>query len=254
MNKKILLSALVLATSITANSQKFTKLEDNDPTQQTEQIEQDKDTAKEKAKKAEKKKEAAKKEATRKQPSVAAKYLEGAVPLVDGKVVWTTTVNCPGVTAQQAYERAIAFLKAYCKEKGKVHEKKSQESSIAVVNSEDHQIGARIHEDIVFVNKGLQYDCAILHYTLVVDCKADGKCDITMHRMSYTYEEDRGGGTFPAEDMLSDENALNKDHSDIRRGAGFKKFRTKTIDSKDRLFKRLSNAINGIADEAAEEK
>ncbi len=249
MNKKILLSALALAATITANSQKFTKLEDNDPTQQTEQVAQDKKADKEKAKKAE-----AKKATTKKKASVDAKYLEGAVPLVDGKVVWTTTVDCPGVSAQQAYERAIAFLKAFCQEKGKVHEKKSQESSIAVVNSEDHQIGARIHEDIVFVNKGLQYDCAIFHYTLIVDCKADGKCDITMNRMSYTYEEDRGGGTFPAEDMLSDENALNKDHSDIRRGAGFKKFRTKTIDSKDRLFKRLSDAINGKVDETAGEK
>ena len=250
MNKKILLSALVLATSITtANSQKFTKFEDDATTQQTEQVAKDKKADKEKAKKAE-----TKETVKKKQPRVAEKYLEGAVPLVDGKVVWTTTVDCPGVTAQQAYERAIAFLKAFCKEKGKVHEKKSQISSIAVVNSEDHQIGARIHEDVVFVNKGLQYDCAILHYTLVVDCKVDGKCNITMNRMSYTYEEDRGGGTFPAEDMLSDENALNKDHSDIRRGAGFKKFRTKTIDSKDRLFKRLSNAINGIADETPEEK
>ncbi len=249
MNKKILLSALALAATITANSQKFTKLEDNDPTQQTEQVAQDKKADKEKAKKAE-----AKKATTKKKASVDAKYLEGAVPLVDGKVVWTTTVDCPGVSAQQAYERAITFLKAFCKEKGKVHEKKSQISSIAVVNSEDHQIGARIHEDIVFVNKGLQYDCAILHYTLVVDCKTDGKCDITMNRMSYTYEEDRGGGTFPAEDMLSDENALNNDHSDIRRGAGFKKFRTKTIDSKDRLFKRLSDAINGKVDETTEEK
>lgn len=244
MNKKILFGAIVLAASMTANAQKFTKLEDNDPTPQPEKVDK---SAKDKKDKAEKQKAVAKK-----QPRVAAKYLEGAVPLVDGKVVWTTTIDCPGVSAQQAYERAIAFLKTFCKEKGKVHEKKSQISAISVVNAEDHQIGARMHEDIVFVNKGLQYDCAILNYTLVVDCKEDGKCDITMNRMSYTYEENRGGGTFPAEDMLSDENALTKDHSDIRRGTGFKKFRTKTIDSKDRLFKRLSNAINGIPEESEE--
>lgn len=49
--------------------------------------------------------------------------------------------------------------------------------------------------------------------------------------------------SFPAEDMLLDENALNKTKTDFRKG-GFRKFRTRTIDAKDTLFARIAEALN----------
>ena len=64
-----------------------------------------------------------------------------------------------------------------------------------------------------------------------------------MKSMSYVYEADRaGGGQFPAEDMISDENALNKKKDGFQKG-GVKKFRMKTIDRKDEIFRNIANAL-----------
>ena len=41
---------------------------------------------------------------TAQQGNPDAKYLEGAVPVVDGKVCFTTTIKAPGKTASQIYD------------------------------------------------------------------------------------------------------------------------------------------------------
>ena len=47
------------------------------------------------------------------------KYAAGSCPEVDGKVVWSKTLSCAPLTAQQIYDRMIAFLQDYCKQEGK---------------------------------------------------------------------------------------------------------------------------------------
>ena len=161
------------------------------------------------------------------------KYAAGACPTVNGKVEWGTTIDCNGLMAQQVYDRMIEFLVAYCKEKGK-----DPESRIAIVNKTTHEIGARIKEYVVFKDHSLMLDRTLMSYTLRVAC-FDGKCEVTMKGMSYRYDSK----SFPAEDMLLDENALNKTKTDFRKG-GFRKFRTRTIDAKDTLFARIAEALN----------
>jgi hypothetical protein len=159
------------------------------------------------------------------------KYAAGSCPEVDGKVVWSKTFSCSPLTAQQVYDKMIAFLQDYCKQEGK-----DPISRIAIVNKEAHEIGARISEYVTFKDKGLLRDRALLNYTLRVNC-FDGKCEVIMNNMSYTYDS-----KFPAEEMLLDKNALNKTQTKFNKG-GYEKFRTKTIDTKDALMAQIEAAL-----------
>ena len=158
------------------------------------------------------------------------KYAAGSCPEVDGKVVWSKTFSCSPLTAQQVYDKMIAFLQDYCKQEGK-----DPVSKIAIVNREKHEIGARISEYVTF-REGLLRDRALLNYTLRVNC-FDGKCEVIMNNMSYTYDS-----KFPAEEMLLDKNALNKTQTKFNKG-GYEKFRTKTIDTKDALMAQIETAL-----------
>ena len=160
------------------------------------------------------------------------KYAAGSCPEVDGKVVWSKTFSCAPLTAQQIYDRMIAFLQEYFKQEGK-----DPVSKIAIVNREKHEIGARISEYVTFKDKGLLRDRALLNYTLRVNC-FDGKCEVIMNNMSYNYDSKK----FPAEEMLLDKNALNKTQTKFNKG-GYEKFRTKTIDTKDALMAQIEAAL-----------
>jgi hypothetical protein len=163
---------------------------------------------------------------------IEAKYAAGSCPEVGGKVEWSRTFACEGQTAQQIYDKMIAFLVEYCKQ-----EDKDPVSQIALVNKGAHEIGARISQFVTFKDHALLRDRALLNYTLRVN-SFDGKCEVIMQNMSYKYNNEN----FPAEEMLLDKNALNKTQTDFRKG-GFRKFRTKTIDAKDALMAQIETAL-----------
>ncbi len=165
------------------------------------------------------------------------KYLEGACPMVGNRIVWQKYFYADDLTAKEIYDIILPFLQRMAKEKGQ-----TEKSKVAVVNEEEHQIGARFVEKLVFQNSPLSLDQAEFAYQLLVYC-IDGRCEVVMTNMSYIYEADRaGGGQFPAEDMLSDDNALNKKKDGFHVG-GYKKFRMKTIDRKDEIFRNIANAL-----------
>lgn len=164
------------------------------------------------------------------------KYLEGACPEVNGKVQWDHAISVPGKSAQQIYDSMMSFMQAFCKSNGM-----TDRSKVSVVNKTDHEIGATLQEWLVFENKPLSLDQTKFNYQLVVRCY-DGRCTLSMRNMSYVYEEERGGGAFPAEDMLTDKEALNKAKDGFQKG-GVRKFRTKTIDRKDQIFKTIEEYL-----------
>lgn len=221
---KYVIATLVLFVSLAARAQ-YTSFQPEPTTSATSRV----STQKEKKTK----KTSAKEEVP--EMKIEAKYASGSCPEVNGKVEWSETFACPDMSAQQVYDKVIAFLLDYCKQEGK-----EPESRIAIVNKETHEIGARISEYVTFRDQTLVRDRALLNYTLRVNCH-DGKCEAIMQNMSYKYD----GRTFPAEEMLLDKNALNKTKTDFRKG-GFRKFRTKTIDAKDEQMRQLREALAQI--------
>lgn len=170
------------------------------------------------------------------------KYLAGAVPEVNGEVVFTLDKDVPGLSAQQIYDKVYPVMESV------VEESKSAditpESRIAAVNKTEHSIAARIDEWLVFSNKFLSLDRTQFNYTLVATA-TDGHIHVTMSRIFYAYEVERadagGGLRAKAEEWITDSKALNKKGTKLYKANG--KFRRKTIDRKDNIFSRICNAL-----------
>lgn len=170
--------------------------------------------------------------------TVDPKYLAGAVPIVDGKVTFTLDKDIPGKSAQEIYDIVLATLEKMTKE-----ENQFKNSQVAVVNKQDHIIGARFKEWLVFQNTFLSLDRTIFNYTVIATC-TDGHLNATISRISYAYELDRGvneGMETKAEDWITDEIGLNKKKDNLSKYSG--KFRRKTIDRKDNIFETLLEAL-----------
>jgi hypothetical protein len=163
-----------------------------------------------------------------------AKYLAGAVPVVDGKVVFTYNLDVPGKSAQEIYDRMYAFLDNMTKE-----ENQFKESCIALVNKRDHVIAARFKEWLVFTNNFISLDRTEFNYTIIATC-TDGHLNVTVERINYSYEEGRSTELqTSAEKWITDEYALNKKKTKLSKISG--KFRRKTVDRIEYIFKSMAS-------------
>lgn len=166
------------------------------------------------------------------------KYLEGAVPLVNGEVCWTLDHDVPGKDAQQIYEIMMRYLTNLTNEENQL-----EGSAVSLVNRQEHIIAATIREWLVFKNVFLALDRTKFFYTLIVKC-SDQHVKVEMKRLNYRYEEERDGKGFAysAEEWITDKYALNKKKTKLYKGSA--KFRRKTIDRKDYLFESIKNILN----------
>ena len=168
---------------------------------------------------------------------VESKYLEGAVPVVDGKVTFSTTINSEGMSKAQIYETVLDWANKYFQPKEGLTPK------VVYSNPEKGEIIASGEEYIVFVANYLVMDRTRIYYHLIANCE-EGKCNLTMTRIHYWYEEDVDGGyKYKAEKWITDKEALNKAKNKLAKVSG--KFRQKTIDYKDKLFNEIQTVLNG---------
>ena len=163
------------------------------------------------------------------------KYLVGAVPVVDGKVVFQTTVDAPGKNAEQVADIVRKYMTKMLKEPNQF-----EQSRIVMDDSVNHEIVGSYQEWLVFKSTALVLDRTRLMYNLIAKCE-DGKADITMTRIYYLYDEERDPQTFKAEEWITDQEGLNKKQTKLSRVSG--KFRRKTIDRKDFLFNKFADLL-----------
>jgi len=164
-----------------------------------------------------------------------AKYLRGAVPTVNGNVEWVLDVDVPGKSAQQIYDRMYAILMDLTRSEGQL-----EGSGLALVNKQDHIVVAGVREWLVFSNSFLSLDRAKFYYTLVARC-SDGHLNLTMNHIAYKYDENGKMQSYKAEDLITDDEAVNKKNTRLYKGTG--KFRRKTIDRKDYLFRKVQELV-----------
>lgn len=163
------------------------------------------------------------------------KYLEGAVPLIDGKVKFTTEMNVETMPKEQIHETLLEWAKNRFKPNDKFN------ARILYTNADEGSIAIAGEEYIVFSSTALALDRTRIYYNLVIHSET-GKCNIEMSRIRYWYEEDRNGGErINAEERITDELALNKAKTKLY--PIFGKFRRKTIDLKDELFKEIQSTL-----------
>lgn len=162
-------------------------------------------------------------------------YLAGAVPEVDGRVNFTTTIKAPGKTASQIFSILKADMERLTKESNQF-----EQSHITLADSTKTQIVGSYQEWLVFKNKPLVLDRTRFFYTLIADCR-DGEVNIQLTRIHYLYDEERTAMAYRAEEWINDRYGLNKKQTKLARVSG--KFRRKTIDRKDYLFNRFTKLL-----------
>ena len=165
-----------------------------------------------------------------------AKYLvKDAVPVVDGKVCWTTTISAPGKSAQQIFAILHKQLEKMIKEPNQI-----EGSTIVVDDSVKYELGAVFHEWLVFRDASLALDRTKFNFVVEVKC-SDEKAEVAMNRISYDYEIGRKKVHY-GEEWITDKNAVNKKHTRLYPISS--KFRRKTIDRKDFIFKKFNDLLN----------
>ena len=163
-----------------------------------------------------------------------AKYLKGAVTEVDGKVVFSTTIDAPGKSVHEVYDIVKAYL---LKMTGEANQ---QNARLAFEDKEKHEMAATFDEWLVFKSWALMLDQTRLLYALKVRC-SEGKANIEMANIHYIYDEFRNAKRYTAEEWITDKEALNKKGTKLLPLSG--KFRRKTIDRKDFLFNKFASLL-----------
>ncbi|MDR0700310.1 MAG: DUF4468 domain-containing protein [Tannerella sp.] len=157
------------------------------------------------------------------------KYLAGAVPEENGKVVFRKEYELKGADRNAIYERVYSWLT----ERIKANENNSR---ILFTKKEDGQIVAQGEEYLVFSSSAFSLDRALMSYNITAFCEQD-KCTLQVERIRYQYEDKK----YAAEEQISDKVALNRKKTAIFRVN--KKFRVFTVDFMDTLFENAGMAL-----------
>ena len=160
------------------------------------------------------------------------RYMAGAVPEVNGKVVLTRTVEVPaGLTQQEVMNRVDAWL-VRCTKDERMHYNQR------LPKAADNELQHSYSMELTFSKSFLAHDFAEMAYVLAVRFEG-GQLIMEMSHINYKYNENNKLNKYTAEEMIVDKYALNKKKTKLI--FGFKKFRMKTIDLLDELQISLQN-------------
>lgn len=160
------------------------------------------------------------------------RYMAGAVPEVNGKVILTRTVEVPaGLTQQEVMNRVDAWL-VRCTKDERMHYNQR------LPKAADNELQHSYSMELTFSKSFLAHDFAELAYVLAVRYDG-GQLIMEMSHINYKYNENNKLNKYTAEEMIVDKYALNKKKTKLI--FGFKKFRMKTIDLLDELQVSLQN-------------
>lgn len=180
---------------------------------------------------------------------ISAYAAKGAVPEVDGKVVFQDVIAAPGKTKDDIFAKVAQWASLRYEANSVMGDDYQQPEffkniELAKVKTVDKQSGiieCQGAEELIFSLKPLAKNYTQVFYLLDLNI-SDGKAEFKLHTLAYNV--DLGEGQFTrvaAEDWISDKECLNK-KGEMKRIPS--KFRVKTIDLVDELKKEISAAIN----------
>lgn len=174
-------------------------------------------------------------------------YMQGAVPEIDGKVVFTQTFSAPGKNKAELCKSLSSWASLRFmanSEFGQWNEpayyKNLEYSAVTMTDPNAARITCTGNEEQVFSNKLLAKDYTVINYNLNLDIQ-DGKVTATMTNIVFTYLLTDNMERITAEEWITDKEAITK-KGKLMRVSG--KFRIKTIDVKDQLFKDIEETIS----------
>lgn len=170
------------------------------------------------------------------------KYLSGAVPEVDGKVVFSKDYSVPSLSENEVYNRSLKWVDGVLAN--------NQSSRVLIADQEKGSVVAMNERYMVFKSSFITIDRATVSYLIDMKTSA-GAATISVKRIKYLYNDANGKpARLDAEEWITDKNALNK--SKTKMFPGTKKFRMKTVDMVDSLFTSYQNALGAIVAEKSE--
>ncbi|MBR6857273.1 MAG: DUF4468 domain-containing protein [Bacteroidaceae bacterium] len=168
------------------------------------------------------------------------KYGRGAVPEDEnGNVYFTTAVKIPdNMSEDVCYNILLNWAK------GRFALPYANAGRILNEDATTRRFIFHVDQMIVFKSTSFVADESKIAYNFSVAVK-NGEFTMTMTDIKYRYEEGRetGGKSFTAEDWITDSEAFNRKGTKFLKSTG--KFRIKTIDLKDLLFQKATDAVAG---------
>ncbi len=163
------------------------------------------------------------------------KYLAGAVPVVDGKVVFSKSYNLLNLSPSVIFDAATNWLNENLE--------KNQESRIVISSPAEGSIVALNQQTLLFSSKALSIDRTTINYRIEFKI-IQGKCTVEIKGIKYLYYEAQSSKPtlYRAETWITDEEALTKKNTQLSFSSG--KFRVKTIDMVNTIFVSLENTFN----------
>lgn len=170
---------------------------------------------------------------------VSKKYLAGAVPVINGQVVFKKTFEVPGKTSAEIFD----LVRNYVETELVAGPDHGPQARITECSQEEGILAASIQETLWFLRKPARSDFSQFYYQIVCQV-TDQKAEITLRNLRYIYdmsdrEQDRA--TYRAEEWITDKEALNKAGNKLSRMTG--KFRRSTIDRKDAILQGIGAVL-----------
>lgn len=169
------------------------------------------------------------------------KYLAGAIPEVDGKVVFKRSVSSPQLSTYQIFAKIMKMAQERFKTDG------DEKGRVLYSNPDKGSIVCWGEEYMIFTQKALVLDRAQINFQVVYTCK-EGVCEMEVSRIRYLYSPDTQKPIY-AENWITDKYAYDQKRNKLIRGSD--KFRIKTIDLVDNLEKLVREALQAAPEAKA---
>lgn len=165
------------------------------------------------------------------------KYLAGAVPEVEGKIVFSKTIETKTpISDADLYNLMVKWAN----DNYSSHQDKELTNRVLLTDPEERDIACAGEEFFTFRKNAFILDRAKMMYQLIININS-GKCDATIRNIKFNYQtEDKNT---PAEEMISDKVALNGKGDKLSRY--YDKFRIRTVDSVNAIFNSIDVYLNG---------
>ncbi len=163
-----------------------------------------------------------------------ARYLAGAVPEVEGQIVFTADIATT-LPVEDVYNKVYSCLQTLAGESCQ-----TDKSVVTAMSDGEHTVVGRFIETLTFYRKALALDQATFHYTVIATC-SEGAVTVTIERLSYDYAFSRDIEHVAAEEVISDAKMLSADGSKMKRYNS--RFRRATVDRMDAIIDRIRVAV-----------
>ena len=124
------------------------------------------------------------------------KYLEGSVPVVDGKVVFQKNIQLASNSGAEAFQLAKAWA---------AQRFDKEECRVVYENPDKGELAAAGKEYIVFTSNALSLDRSKMSYSVLIHC-SNSSCSIQLTNIRYEYNVtyQREPEKYTAEEWMTD--------------------------------------------------